>query len=172
MKRQILFSVLAGCALLLGACGQSSNRSASADGNEADGGRAPLVSSRVSNVNPAIGDRIEIEISMDDFPATEGGGISISFNPKVIRVDRVEIDPAWDFATRSGVIDNQSGSIADILFTSFSSPQGSVRGATINASVVGIGKNPIGIVESQTNPFASAGQRFPIDFEVNTFEVN
>ncbi len=159
------------CISLVSACGGQSD-STEDDQQTVSDTTKPVVSSKISGSDLSVGDQIDIEVSMDNFPVTEGGGISLYYNPAVIQIDKVDLDAVWDFANKSGVIDNSNGEISTILFTSFAGDKGSITIARVSASAVGSGTSTIDIVESEKNPFAAAGQRIAVQFESSTIEVD
>jgi len=163
--RLLLVSV---CIGLINACGSgSSDEEASATDPD-----TLLVRSEVSKADLTVGDSFDIEISIDNLPSSEGGGISLQFNPAVIEIDNVDLDSSWDFARRNGAIDNTGGQVSDILFASFSGNSGSVGIATISATAIGSGNSQIKIVESTVNPFSAGGGRIAVQFEANSIQVD
>lgn len=181
MHKLNLISLLTiSCMVLVTACGQETSQQTDADADSqtiSDGvsesdTSSPRVSSKVMPLSSKVGDSVVIEVNMENFPATEGGGINVSFNPDVIHINSIKVDDTWDFAHQAGVIDNQAGTVTDILFSSFASPGGSINIATINATVVGTGASPIAIIESNKNPFAAQGARVVVEFEANTLQIN
>ena len=57
---------------------------------------APTVGFNEAKVTAGLGDTITLDIVMADFPRTEGGGLTLKFNPKVIQVTGVELnDDLW-----------------------------------------------------------------------------
>lgn len=174
-KDNLKIALIAACLMGLSACDQSSSgKSDNGDDNSttAVDPNAPVVRSKIPQVALRPGDVAEIVVNVDKLPPVEGGGISLRFDPTVIQVDRVELDPAWNFANQLGVIDNTTGEISDILFTSFSSPSGEQKIASLHVTVVAAGTTEIVISESGKNPFAGGGNAVNVVFEDNRLEVN
>lgn len=165
--RLLLVSV---CIGLINACGSGSD-SSDDDANNSNSG-LPVVNSKISDADLSVGDNFQIQISANGLPESEGGGISLRFDPAVIAIDHVDLDSSWEFASQAGAIDNATGKVSDILFTSFSGNSGSVLIATISANVVGAGTSDISIVESSVNPFSAGGSRFAVQFETATIQVD
>ncbi len=125
---------------------------------------APLVRARLPDRSIGPGDTFEIEISFDNFPPTEGGGISLQFDPALLRVNRVDFGADWNFVIDPGVIDNAAGEVRDILFSSFDHPGGASLIATLNVTALANGSGDIRLAESTRNPFAGSGSRIRIRF--------
>lgn len=123
---------------------------------------APTVALSEKKIRAGIGETISVDIVMTDFPTTEGGGLTLKFNPSVVRVVSIEINgTAWNFATRDGVIDNENGRVKDLLFSSFSGVSGDAVVATVTLETLRRGRSRLKLVESSLNPFASGGT--PLD---------
>ena len=123
----------------------------------------PTVGFSASRIKAGVGETITIQIVMSDFPTTEGGGLTLRFNPSVVRVVDVEIDSAtWNFVTRDGVIDNDKGRVKDLLFSSFSGVAGDAVVATVTLETLGRGRSRLKLVESGLNPFGSGGNSLDV----------
>lgn len=119
----------------------------------------------------APGDIFSLTISGTDFTTPlDAGGIDLSFAQNIIQVaplnelpngvtQQVMLDPLWDVLPqppRDPVIGNNS--INDIFFfTSTANAIGDFDIATIWFKAISAGTSPIGLVESQLNPFAGGG---------------
>lgn len=162
----------AALALALGGCGQSgSSGSEAQDSSSVDHGK-PYVGARIMQTPVVLGDPVVIDISGANFPLLEGGGIGLAFDPAVLQVERVELDPAWEFAGRAGQIDNAAGSVSEILFSSFDGNGGSVRIATIYGRIVGPGASALEIDVAGLFPFASDGSEVEMQFETSTVGID
>ena len=154
-------------ALQLASCGQETETAGvSEDTVIPDTTSAPVLSSIAAvsisskSVQASVGDTFTLDIELEKFPATEGGGINIKYQPNVIHAARAEIDTAiWEFTTAEGVIDNNKGVITDILFSSYSGAEGNVPVVKITFKAVAVGNSDITVTESSKNPFASNGER-------------
>lgn len=129
---------------------------------------APLLQSRASSANPSVGEVVVIEISAMNFPESQGGGFDLQFDPAIVQVENVEIDPGWDFVNRSGLVDNAGGAVSGILFSSYAGRSGSIAIATVTLRVIAGGESQLRLVESELNPFASLGRRFAVQLLDNT----
>lgn len=78
-------------------------------------------------------------------PATlAGGSLSVSFDPAVLQVVSVTVNPAIsDIGSASGTIDNVAGTIDTIGFSSFFGVSGSFEIATISLQAVGLGSSNV-----------------------------
>lgn len=88
-----------------------------------------------------------------------GGGVGFVFDPNILQVLSVSIDPAiWNFVNREGTIDNVTGTVSDILVSAF---PGVITTnfvvATIEFQAVSGGSSNLVLNESPINPFASDG---------------
>jgi hypothetical protein len=133
---------------------------------------APTVGFNEAKVTAGLGDTITLDIVMADFPRTEGGGLTLKFNPKVIQVTGVELnDDLWSFATRSGSVNNVKGEVTDLLFSSFAGVSGTAVIATVTVETVDKGRSRLKLIESQLNPFASDGQLLDVILEKSVVRV-
>jgi hypothetical protein len=97
---------------------------------------------------------------------TEGGGVSLQFNPLLVRVVSVTVDAnTWEFFTQNGTINNTAGRVDDILFASFAGRSGDFPIATVNFETLALGTTQLSLTESALNPFASGGQPLPVTFQ-------
>jgi len=115
-----------------------------------------------ASVSANVGDTFTLTLRGSDFATTlDGGGLNVSFDPAVIRVNSVTVDTTvWEFVSGPGTTDNQNGKVQDIVFNSFQTRTGSFPIATIEFLAFGLGTSSITLSESTLNPFASGGQRF------------
>ncbi|HHJ36596.1 MAG TPA: hypothetical protein ENJ87_12605 [Gammaproteobacteria bacterium] len=115
---------------------------------------APTVNIFPNQPSYQVGDAVILAVSLSDAPRIHGGGISLHFNPNVLRAMSVVIDKTWGFATRPGVINNTEGSVNDILFSSFNAVEGDLDVALIQLVVTGSGDAGFTVTESAKNPFS------------------
>jgi len=93
---------------------------------------------------------------MTDFPLSEGGGVTLRFDPTVIQVDEIIVNSEpWDFVCVPGVIKNEEGVVSDLLFSSYKGVSGDALIATVSFTALNAGKSVIAIEESFVNPFSS-----------------
>jgi len=132
----------------------------------------PTVGFSPSQMKASVGETVTVDIIMQDFPASEGGGITIRFNPAVVKVITVAVDDAsWSFTGSDGVIDNEGGSVSDILFSSFTGVSGTATIATVQFQAIKSGKSRLRIKPSSLNPFASAGEPIKVEFNRGKIKV-
>jgi len=115
---------------------------------------APDVAFDQSKIKLRAGDTFVLDVRMSDFPVSEGGGITLRFDP-----------------SEPGSIDNAGGSVADILFSSYKGVSGDARIATITFTVIHSGKSKVTIEESSFNPFSSDGNRVTVNFNNTDIHV-
>lgn len=156
---------------LLFACGSSSSGGGREEDDAVDA-VAPLVGSRIPARELLQGDTAVIEIVARNLPLVDGGGFDLTFDPTVLQVDRVELDPAWEFANQVGTIDNVTGEVSGILFNSMTGNGDEVRIATIEATMIGTGSSAIRLRGVELFPFASDGEVVTMQFETNSVVVN
>ena len=106
-----------------------------------------------------LGDTVSIALKGQDFSQTiEGGGINLSFDPTVLQLTNVTVDDTtWEFFTTPGTINNTTGHLTDLTFSSFAGNSGSFSIAQITFQATGLGTSPLVLTESTLNPFASGG---------------
>ena len=125
----------------------------------------PTVSVSPQQSVVAVGGTASVNIVLQNFPVSEGGGVSLQFDPAVVKVTGVSVNSTqWDFASSPGTIDNDKGKVSDIWFSSFKGLSGTATVATIQLQAVKGGKCPLKISESSLNPFASGGQIVAVQF--------
>ena len=114
----------------------------------------------------AEGGELVVELKLVDFPVTEGGGVTLSFNPDVLNVTAVQVDEStWSLSTLKGVVDNQAGTLTNLVFARFPGISGDLPVATIIFQAVGKGKSELVLSGSELNPFASAGDKVEVVFK-------
>lgn len=117
-----------------------------------------------------VGNTYRIQIMMQGFPVTEGGGVSLEFNPAMLQVANVQVDNAtWGFVNRNGEIDNDSGKVSDIVFSDFSGVSGTAAIATVEVKPLKPGRSLLKLSPSMLNPFASGGE--PIEVTLGSAQV-
>ena len=132
----------------------------------------PVVAFSPSKARLSDNETVTVDIVMQDFPVSEGGGVSLKFNPAIIRVTGVELDTVnWNLAGKTGAIDNEAGVVADILFSNFKGVSGAATIATVEFQAIKSGKTQLKLTESSLNPFASGGSHIPVTFERSTIKV-
>jgi hypothetical protein len=117
-----------------------------------------------STVN--IGDVFTIDVVGLDFPETQGGGFSLTYDNNILNVTNVSIDEdnTWTFVNDIGVIDNASGELSEVKVADFPGTAGDFTVATIEFLAVANGTSRLGLTESLGNPWASGGNEISPTF--------
>lgn len=168
-KQGFRFSAALLCSLLLTACDSPVETSTTQiDTGTTDPvipGAKPTVSATTQQIDAVVGDTFTVDIAMSNFPASEGGGVSVQFDPAMMNASNVSINSAdWDFVNKTGTIDNSNGVISDILFSSFKGASGDSHIATITFNAISSGNSQIILSGSSINPFSSNGSEVPASF--------
>ena len=125
-----------------------------------------------NKIKSHTGGQFSLDILMSDFPTTEGGGLVLHFNPKVVNVTNVSIDGnVWGFVNKVGDIDNNQGVVSDILFSDFRGVTGSARIATVEFETIHKGKSKIRLEESAMNPFVGGSENIAVRFKSAKIKV-
>lgn len=131
-----------------------------------------VVSLSKKKIKSNIGSTVTVDLQMSEFPVTEGGGVNIRYNPRVVQINNVTVDAStWNFVNQNGNIDNAYGIVSNILFSSFRGVSGDARIATIELEFVGRGKSKIRLEASDDNPFASNGEPLDVKFRSTRIRV-
>lgn len=125
----------------------------------------PAVALSSGQVNVSTGEAFTLDITMSDFPTSEGGGVTIQFDSMMLNVSNVTINSeSWDFVNKVGGIDNNSGVVSDILFSSYKGVSGDTTIATVSFNAIASGSSQINLVDSMINPFSSNGSKIAVSF--------
>ena len=128
----------------------------------------PTVALSSKEVSAEVGETFTLDITMSDFPTSEGGGVTVRFDANMLTVSNVAINSeVWNFVNKDGVIDNDSGVVSDILFSNYKGVSGDSNVATITFQAKNSGSSKINLEGSLVNPFASNGEKIAANF-VNT----
>lgn len=128
-------------------------------------------------VTVGVGESFSLNLNGEDFPTiVVGGGVELSFDATQLRLDRIVIDPMWEFVpivgtintgTPAGIFDasnfaaefaafNATGLVDAINFATFvNNPLGDVPIAVLTFTAVGAGSSQISLVEDDFNPIAA-----------------
>jgi len=132
----------------------------------------PTVSLSESSVQLAKDDTVTIDVVMKDFPLTEGGGVTVRYNPGLLQANKVTVySDSWTFVNHPGEIDNAVGVISNILVSSYKGISGDDVIATIEFSAKNSGNGNIALELSTKNPFASNGEEIDVKFENSEISV-
>lgn len=126
-----------------------------------------------------LGSPLTVDIVGTGFPsATDGGAVSVTFEPSVLNADTVTVNTAvWDFYTDPGTIDNTVGTITGIEFVRFTAPTPSnFVIATLQFTLIGVtGSVPSSLELSEyTNGiggFGAGGDPLAVTFEDGSVAV-
>lgn len=125
----------------------------------------PTVALSSKEVSAEVGETFTLDITMSDFPTSEGGGVTARFDATMLNISNVAINSeVWDFKNKEGVIDNDSGVVSDILFSSYDGVSGDSKVATITFQAKNSGSSKISLEGSLINPFASNGEKIAANF--------
>ena len=132
----------------------------------------PTVALTTEQVNAVVGEVFTVDISMSDFPVSEGGGVSVQFDASTLNVSDVTINSSnWDFVNKVGNIDNNTGLISDILFSSYNGVSGDSQIATITFNATASGSSQIVLENSSINPFSSNGNIIVTNFTHSNVQI-
>ncbi len=168
-------------ALLVMSCSQNANesggKSIDLSGTPAVETNAAIVGSYVALSNDEVtvfeGETFTLDITANDFVTSEGGSVTLRFNPAVLQAAYVNVDTGvWDFVNKNGQINNAEGKVSDILFSSYQGVSGNARIATVEFRAINKGATEIILTESSANPFASNGQEMAVSFKTSSVIVD
>jgi len=132
----------------------------------------PAVGFGAVDIQTRVGKIFTTDIVITGFPLTEGGGVSLVYDPNSLRVLGVTLNSGvWDFVNHPGVTDNANGVISDILFSSYNGVSGDAIIATVSFKALTIGESTLTLAESSANPFAGAGQRIAPSFTSSNVSI-
>jgi hypothetical protein len=130
------------------------------------------VSFSEKRIRSHVGEQFSLDILMSGFPAIEGGGVTLHYNSDVVRVTSVSVDDStWNFVNRDGEIDNDAGTVSDILFSNYQGVTGDAKIATIGFESIKKGRSKLTLEESAINPFGSGGENVAVTFKSSTIRV-
>ncbi len=133
----------------------------------------PYVALSKSEVNVNEGDVFTLDVIVNDFVISEGGGVTVFFDPTSVQATTVTVDTSiWDFVTKDGKINNAGGTVSDILFSSYQGVSGNARVATIEFKSIKKGTTELTLKEATANPFASNGEIMAVSFKSTTVVAN
>lgn len=126
-----------------------------------------------SEINVYKGEAFTLDITVNDFTTSEGGSVTLLFDPTLLQVVKVDVDSSvWDFVNKNGQINNVGGSVSDIIFSSYQGVSGDAKVATIEFKSINNGTSEIILKESSANPFASNGLEMVVSFKSASVVVN
>lgn len=126
---------------------------------------APAVIFNETAIKQHVNDTFILDILITDFPVSEGGGVTLHFDASMVNVSDVTIDSSvWGFVNKSGDIDNQKGTVTNIIFSSYKGVSGEGKIASVTFKAIKKGKSLIRIEESSINPFSGDGEIISVNF--------
>lgn len=135
--------------------------------------KGPYVALSSSEINVYEGETFTLDITVNDFTTSEGGSVTLLFDPTLVQVVKVDVDSSvWDFVNKNGQINNVGGSVSDIIFSSYQGVSGDAKVATIEFKSINNGTSEIILKESSANPFASNGLEMVVSFKSASVVVN
>lgn len=157
-------------ALLIQSCSQSPDGQASSSSDTKYDSTVSLSSSKVSVDD---GEFFTLDVTASDLAVSEGGAVSLSFDPALVQVSSVNVDSStWNFVNQNGSVDNVKGTISDIVFSSYQGVSGDAVLATIEFKSINKGASSIAVTASDVNPFASNGEVLNVLFETANVTAN
>ena len=93
----------------------------------------------------SIGSSVAVSLAGEDFSQTiDGGGINLSFNPAVLQITNVTVNTTtWEFSTTPGTINNTTGDLTNLTFSSLFGRSGNFPIAQIDFLATGFGNKPV-----------------------------
>ena len=132
----------------------------------------PTVALTSEQVNATVGETFTLDITMSNFPTSEGGGVTVQFDSTMLNVSNVTINSdVWNFVNKAGEIDNNAGVVSDILFSSFNGISEDSNVATITFNAISSGNSQISLETSSINPFSSNGSEIAANFVHTSVQV-
>src|SRR5262245_15063208 len=125
-----------------------------------------LLSASASQASQVVFDRTSASVTLNNSlqisllgtfsPASEGGGVNLSFNPSQLRITNITIDAtSWPFFRQTGTLNNTAGTLTDLVFASDVARLGPVPIATITFQAIGTGTSSLQLTASALTPFGS-----------------
>jgi hypothetical protein len=132
----------------------------------------PAVNFTADNEDLAVGGTVSVALVMSDFPVSQGGGLNLLFDPRVVQVGNVFVDKSiWNFSHQNGQVDNTAGRVDDIVFAAFPGVAGAGKIATIELRGLKKGNARLRLEGSDKNPFSSNGESFPVSLGRSNLRV-
>lgn len=163
-------AVIIFASMLAMSCNESSDTQSNSNGITT--ASKPTVALTSEQVNAIVGESFTLDITMSDFPTSEGGGVNVQFDASMLNVTDVTVNAAaWDFVNKIGNIDNNAGLVSDILFSSFDGVSGDNKIVTISFNAISSGSSQITLTGSAINPFSSAGNKVSATFIATNVQI-
>lgn len=165
------FTILLFSILLMSCSGQDGSSDNGADPVVSVSSK-PTVTLLSEQVTVNLGEIFTLDITMSNFPTSEGGGVTVQFDPSMLNASHVAINSeVWNFVNKTGEIDNKAGLISDILFSNFAGISGDTKVATITFNTITAGNSQISLEGSSINPFSSNGSKVVANFVSTDVEI-
>lgn len=114
----------------------------------------------------AVGDSLVLQIFGEYFGPARllSGAVNLRFDPVAVSITGVAVTAGLgDIASSNGTIDNLSGNVLEIGFTSFSGVTGSFLLATVNVSVLGAGTTQLTLSDANSAVFTWTNSNVAVD---------
>lgn len=134
---------------------------------------AAMVRFDPSSLTVNLGNVFSMDIIAEGFTTTtEGGGLNLSFDQSIVNVNSVSLDATvWEFFTTTGIVNNGTGTVSDMIFASFAGRTGNFDIGTVFFTAIGPGTSNLGLTSSLLNPFAGGGEVIPVTFTNGSVSV-
>lgn len=103
-----------------------------------------------------VGDTFMVSVKGFDFLGLDGGGADLSFSSG-LELLSVAVDPAWDFFSLSGDIDNMAGTLSGLSFNVWGPKSGNFDIASLTFRAKAAGAADIDLLPSVAWPFGLDG---------------
>jgi hypothetical protein len=134
---------------------------------------APYVGFGEDKIKVATGDVFTIQVNMTDFPAIEGGGFTVKFDPKMLQAVQVTMNGTdWSFVNSAGEINNEAGLVSDVLFSSYRGVAGDSHIATVSMRAIRPGRTVVQLQGSDKNPYSQSGTVLNVKFGEVVVSIN
>ncbi|MCZ4313841.1 PEP-CTERM sorting domain-containing protein [Comamonadaceae bacterium G21597-S1] len=122
----------------------------------------PAHAASVELVGPAtstvkVGDTFMVSVKGFDFAGLDGGGADLSFASGLVELLSVAVDPAWDFFSAPGDIDNTAGTLTGLSFNVWGPKSGNFDIASLTFRAKAAGIADIDLLPSVIWPFGLGG---------------
>jgi hypothetical protein len=104
-----------------------------------------------------VGETFMVSVKGYDFVGLDGGGADLSFAPGLLELLSVNVDPAWDFFSAPGEIDNAAGTLKGLSFNVWGPKTGNFDIASLTFRAKAAGASDIDLLPNVDWPFGLGG---------------
>jgi hypothetical protein len=104
-----------------------------------------------------VGDTFMVSVKGYNFAGLDGGGADLSFASGLAELLSVTVDPAWDFFSAPGDIDNVAGTLTGLSFNVWGPKSGNFDIASLTFRAKAVGAADIDLLPSVIWPFGLDG---------------